>query len=385
MAFEKIKIRSYDWQIDKVGVEDLERRCEVGPIEHVFLFTDTLGDPISRIRNSPMYNILVAELNNEIIGAIQGSIKVVTLKDHLAKVGYILGLRVASLHRRKGVALRLVHHMEEWFITHQVDYSYMATEKDNQASVKLFINKLGYIKFRTPAILVHPVNDRWLRLSSNIEIMKLKIEQAEFLYRKFMSSTEFFPHDINRILKNKLSLGTWVAYFRDRSSSDIEFAIDGRVPKSWAMISVWKSTEVLKLRVGKPTFSCMFYAKGSSMMDRVFPCFKVQALPDFFNNTFGFFFVYGVYREGPSSGKLVGELCKFVHNLATESKDCKVIVTEVGGSDTLKLHIPHWKLLSCPEDLWCIKALQYEERKTLNDLTKTPPKTRTLFVDPREV
>lgn len=58
--FEKIKIRNYEGtENDKVGVEDLERKCSVGPTEHVFLFTDTMGDPICRIRNSPMYNMLV--------------------------------------------------------------------------------------------------------------------------------------------------------------------------------------------------------------------------------------------------------------------------------------------------------------------------------------
>nr|XP_027090386.1 probable N-acetyltransferase HLS1-like [Coffea arabica] len=395
MAFEKIKIRSYDWEIDKVRVEDLERGCEVGPAEHVFLFTDTMGDPISRIRNSPMYNMLVAELNDEIIGVIQGSIKVVTFhtspKNHLAKVGYILGLRVAPRHRRKGIALSLVHHMEEWFISHQVEYAYMATEKDNQASINLFVNKLGYLEFRTPVILVHPVYNRSFRLSSSVEIMKLKVDQAEFLYRKFMSSTEFFPHDINRVLRNKLSLGTWVAYFRrgDHESPSGGFGLDGGIPNSWAMMSVWRSTEVIKLRVGKPTLSCMFYAKSSRMLESVLPCFRVPSLPDFSENPFGFYFIYGFHREGPSSGKLVRTLCRFVHNLARESDgkdECKVIVTEVGGCDELKLHIPHWKLLSCPEDLWCIKALKfYEDAKTTLGNEAPPPKSNPLFVDPREV
>lgn len=340
-------------------------------------------------------------MNNEIVGVIQGTIKIVTLhistKNQLAKAGYILGLRVAPLHRRKGIALSLVHHMEEWFISHQVDYAYMATEKDNEASVELFVNKLGYVKFRTPAILVHPVNNnRPFHLSSRIEIMKLKIEQAELLYRNFMSSTEFFPHDIDRILRNKLSLGTWVAYFRGRQESSTgAFGLTGKVPNSWAMMSVWNSTEVLKLRVGKPTFSCMCYAKSSSMIPRCFKGMILPSLPDhFFENPFGFYFIYGIYMEGPSSGRLVRTLSKFVLNLATES-DCKVVVTEVGGcDDALKLHIPHWKLLSCPEDLWCIKALKlYEDTKktTLvdnnNNLAKTTPsqKTRALFVDPREV
>lgn len=59
MAFEDIKVRSYDVDLDRARLELLERRCEVGPSQHVFLFTDTMGDPISRIRNSPLYIMLV--------------------------------------------------------------------------------------------------------------------------------------------------------------------------------------------------------------------------------------------------------------------------------------------------------------------------------------
>jgi hypothetical protein len=76
--------------------------------------------------------------------------------------------------------------------------------------------------------------------------------------------------------------------------------------------------------------------------------------------------------------------------MAKESKDdekCKIIVTEVGGRDELNHHIPHWKLLSCPEDLWCIKALKSEglSINTFHELTTKTPPTRALFVDPREV
>ncbi|KAK7333203.1 hypothetical protein VNO80_29968 [Phaseolus coccineus] len=96
--------------------------------------------------------------------------------------------------------------------------------------------------------------------------------------------------------------------------------------------------------------------------------------------------MYGVHHEGPFSGKLVRALCQFVHNMAAESKDenCMIIVTEVGGRDELNHHIPHWKLLPCPEDLWCIKSLKNEgTNNKFHELTKTPP-TRALFVDPRE-
>ncbi|KAE9594188.1 hypothetical protein Lal_00001227 [Lupinus albus] len=385
LGFKEFIIRSYEGQSDRSQVEDLERRCEVGPAESVFLFTDTMGDPICRIRNSPMFMMLVAELGNELVGVIQGSIKVVTIHScppmGLAKVGYVLGLRVVPHHRRKGIGSSLVQRLEEWFISNDVDYAYMATEKDNHASVSLFMDKFGYTKFRTPAILVNPVNHHCFQISSNIEIARLKIEQAESLYRRFMSSTEFFPNDIDNILRNKLSLGTWVAYFK----GDSDFGSNGQVPSNWAMLSVWNSGEIFKLRLGKAPFSCLLYTKSWGFIDKIFPCFKLPTLPDFFN-PFGFYFMYGVYHEGPFSGKLVRALCQFVHNMASKSKDenCKIIVTEVGGRNELNNHIPHWKLLSCPEDLWCIKALKNEGTNTLHELTKNPPRI-ALFVDPREV
>lgn len=59
MACEEIKIRNFDKQRDTARVVELERRCEVGPRESFFLFTDTMGDPMCRIRNSPQYKMLV--------------------------------------------------------------------------------------------------------------------------------------------------------------------------------------------------------------------------------------------------------------------------------------------------------------------------------------
>lgn len=324
-------------------------------------------------------------MDNELVGVIQGSIKVVTInkppKDKIAtgaKVGYILGLRVAPDQRRKGIGSSLVQELEEWFVVNEVDYAYMATEKDNEASVKLFVEKFGYNKFRTPAILVNPVQNRPSHISSNVEISKLKVEEAESLYRRFMSSAEFFPNDINDILRNKLSLGTWVAYPRGESLGST---------RNWAMLSVWNTGGLFKLWLGKAPLSCLIYTKSSRLISRLFPCFKlVPSIPDFYN-PFGFYFMYGIYSEGPLSGKLVRSLCQLVHNMAITSKDCKVIVTEVGGHEfELRHHIPHWKLL-CPEDLWCIKAFNkdHEERnKALFELTKTPP-SKPLFVDPREV
>ncbi|PIA59504.1 hypothetical protein AQUCO_00400412v1 [Aquilegia coerulea] len=383
MTLEEIKIRTYDRRIDRHRVEDLEQRCEVGPAESsATLIVDTMGDPTCRIRHCQIYKMLVAELNNkELVGMVQGTIKIVTVHlQHQSQsiVGYILGLRVSPLHRQRGIALSLVKKMEEWFILNHVDLAYMATDKDNEASVKLFTEKLQYVKFRTPSILVNPVSHHLMRLSPSVKIVKLKIEHAERLYRRFMGSTEFFPQDIDRILKNKLSLGTWIAYWQGDSCRT--FDLDQYFPTSWAMLSIWNSGQQFKLRVGKPSLACQMYARSSSFIDRFFPCFKFPFIPDMFK-PFGFYFMYGLYQEGPKSGSLMQSLCKLVHNMATKCQDCKVVVTETGGyDDMLRHHIPHRKLLSCPEDLWCIKDLKSEEKH----LTRTPH-PRALFIDPREV
>lgn len=328
-------------------------------------------------------------MNKELIGVIQGSIKVVTLATihGLTKVGYVLGLRVAPNHRRKGVGSSLLQSLEKWFCSNKVDYAYMATMKDNHASFSLFTGKFGYTKFRTPSILVNPVSHHPLRISSNIEIVRLKVNQAESLYRKFMGSSDFFPDDIDCILGNKLSLGTWVAYFKGDSSWE-DFGNDGQVPSNWAMLSVWNSGKIFNLCLKEETFSCLLCRKSRSLVDKVFPCFNLwTTFPDFLD-PFGFYFMYGLCHDGPLGGKLVRGLCNFVHNMVVESEDCeniKIVVSEVGGRDKIKNHIPHCNLISCQEDLWCIKDLKNNDgAHQFHELTKIPP-TRALFVDPREV
>ncbi|XP_010521965.1 PREDICTED: probable N-acetyltransferase HLS1 [Tarenaya hassleriana] len=370
---EVVVIRSYDHCTDRARVERLERSCEIGHNDRIFLFTDTLGDPICRIRNSLLHNMLVAEVGNELVGSVQGTIKLVTVHDNLVKAGYVLGLRVAPPHRRRGIGLVLVRKLEEWFAAHGVDYAYMATQKDNDASLRLFVGKLGYDSFLSPAILVNPVNRR-LRLPSGIAIRKLKVEEAELRYRRHVAETaEFFPDDIDRILRNKLSLGTWVAYYNKRDDYNVG---------NWAMLSVWNSGEVFKLRIGKAPLGCLVLTKGSNLIGKYLSCVGLTALPDLFT-PFGFYFVYGVHTEGqfPMCGRLVRALSEHVNNMAARDSECKVIVTEIGGKggDDLRRYIPHWKLLSCDDDLWCIKPMKLDVELA------SSTRSRSLFVDPREV
>lgn len=58
----RIVVREFNAKKDTREVEEVERRCEVGASGKLSLFTDLLGDPICRVRHSPAYLMLVAEI-----------------------------------------------------------------------------------------------------------------------------------------------------------------------------------------------------------------------------------------------------------------------------------------------------------------------------------
>lgn len=55
----EIVVRQYDEEKDKLAVEELEGQCDFGQRGQPSLFTDLMGDPISRIRNLPLHVMLV--------------------------------------------------------------------------------------------------------------------------------------------------------------------------------------------------------------------------------------------------------------------------------------------------------------------------------------
>lgn len=57
-----VVVREFDGGKDCGAVEEVERKCEVGPSGEMSLFTDLLGDPICRVRNSPLYLMLVRRI-----------------------------------------------------------------------------------------------------------------------------------------------------------------------------------------------------------------------------------------------------------------------------------------------------------------------------------
>lgn len=58
MAVEVV-VREYDQETDREKAEDLERKCEVGPSGKLSIYTDLLGDPVCRVRQSPAFLMLV--------------------------------------------------------------------------------------------------------------------------------------------------------------------------------------------------------------------------------------------------------------------------------------------------------------------------------------
>lgn len=56
---EMLIVREFNVETDITAVEELERLCEVGPSGKTSIYTDFMGDPICRIRHSPVYLMLV--------------------------------------------------------------------------------------------------------------------------------------------------------------------------------------------------------------------------------------------------------------------------------------------------------------------------------------
>ncbi|PIA44135.1 hypothetical protein AQUCO_01700036v1 [Aquilegia coerulea] len=407
-----ILVREYDGEKDCLEVEEVERNCEVGPSGKMSLFTHMLGDPLSRIRHSPAFLMLVAEMKmgaeKKIVGLIRGCIKTVTCGKKVSRLGknghqyasdnhnrslpiytklaYILGLRVSPSHRRMGIGLKLVNRVEQWFRENGAEYSYMATEKDNEASLTLFTHRCGYSKFRTPSILVQPVFAHQVKISKEVSIFKLTASEAETLYRRQFSTVEFFPRDIDSVLTNKLNLGTFVAVSSNTYSSQSWPGVEGflsDLPKSWAVLSIWNNKEVFMLEVCGASRIKRALAKTTRVVDRVFPWMGIPSVPNVFR-PFGSHFLYGLGGNGPHAVKLTKVLCGFAHNLARKH-GCSIVATEVSGQEPLRVGIPHWKRLSCEEDYWCMKRLgeDYSDG-SVGDWTKCPPGF-SIFVDPREL
>ncbi|KAL7139836.1 hypothetical protein ABFS83_09G080300 [Erythranthe nasuta] len=390
-------VREYDEGSDKAAVEELERRCEVGPPGKPSLVTDLMGDPIARVRNFVSHIMLVAEYGDggEIVGVIRGCIKTVTSGKKISstefpvyvKLAYILGLRVSSTHRRLGIATKLVQELENWSTKNGAEYSYMATERANQPSLNLFIKKCNYVKFRNPTVLVQPVHLHQKPLPSDITIVRIPPNISEQIYQTLFSCSEFFPKDIDKLLNNKLSLGTFMALPKNSHSKWNTKNAGDLLPKSsFAILSIWNTKEVYRLQMKGVSAVTHAACVGTRVLDAMVPWLKIPSIPNVFEN-FGFYFMYGLHMEGNDGSRLMRNLCKFVHNMAQDDVDIRVLVAEVAPMDRVREAVPHWKRFSWEEDIWCIKRLgvQVDENNCHDHWYKSSDSSEVIFVDPREL
>ncbi|XP_058077297.1 probable N-acetyltransferase HLS1 [Magnolia sinica] len=384
-------IREFNEERDLKMVERLERNCEIGSRKGLSILTNMMGDPLCRIRLYPTHVMMVAELvqTGEVVGVVRGCMKCVGtgLGASHVKMGCILGLRVSPKHRRMGIGLKLVKSVEEWAIRNGAQYIYLATEKNNVASTNLFTLKCNYLKLTSLVILVQPIISHATDPSPDIRIEKLSIEQAVSLYKARLGSKDFFPVDIDAILREKLSMGTWVSFFKEEEWIGLHCnkkndLFTGKTPSSWAVLSIWKTYEAYKLQIRGAHLLRVFYTTLSNMGAKVFPCLKIPLLCEIPYKPFGFLFLYGLHGEGERVGELFKSLWCFAYNLGRKVKDCKVVVTELGMCDPLLGHVPHGPSMSCIDDLWCFKRVD----GVIDDQGRWigMQSLARVFVDPRE-
>ncbi|KAL6880493.1 hypothetical protein ACP4OV_012058 [Aristida adscensionis] len=383
---EAVGVREFDGGRDRAAVERLERACEVGGGK-VRLFTDLLGDPLCRVRHSPAFLMLVAEVaGEEVVGVVRGCVKTVACGGGglFSKVAYLLGLRVSPAWRRRGVGRRLVERMEEWFRRVGAEYAYVATDAGNAPSVRLFTGRCGYAPFRTPSVLVHPVFRHDLAPPRRAAVLELPPREAELLYRRRFAGVEFFPRDIDAVLSNPLSLGTFLALPEEAAARwrGVEaFLAAPGPPPSWAVASVWNCKDAFRLEVRGAPRLWRAAARATRAADRAAPWLGIPSVPNLFE-PFGVHFLYGVGGGGAAAPRMARALCRHAHNVARRA-GARVVATEVAPGDPLRAGVPHWPRLGA-DDLWCIKRLAdgYGDG-ALGDWTKAPPGA-SIFVDPRE-
>lgn len=278
------------------------------------------------------------------------------------------------IHRRTGIGLKLVQSMEEWLTINGANYTFLATEENNVASTNLFTLKCNYIKFSSLKIFVQPVNPPFNDLSDDIKIEKLPINLAISYYKTHLVGKDIYPTDINLILEEKLSLGTWLCYFKEENV-DITTGITSQ--SSWAIFSIWNTCQAYNLQVqGSSSHAALIsHAKDNP---------KMPVCDDSNEKPLGFLFLYGLYGEGERLEELVQSLWSFALKMAENVKDCKAIITELGFSDPLRELVPRDSSLSCIEDIWYVKRVKNYSSDGEENLITGMRGMGNVFVDPRD-
>lgn len=278
------------------------------------------------------------------------------------------------------IALRLVRRLEQWFVSIGAEYAYMATDKSNDASLRLFTGQCGYSKFRTPSLLIHPVHAHRVRSPRHATVFRLGARDAERLYRRRFAHVEFFPADIGAVLDNQLSLGTFLAVADEGYEWRGAENFLASPPASWAVASLWDCGGVFRLEVRGASRLRRAVAAASRALDRAAKWMRVPSVPDFFR-PFAGWFAYGLGGHGDDAALAAEALFASFVNMARGR--AAAVAVEVAACDPLRRRLPHWRRLSCTEDLWCMQRLGGGDVDAWDWARSAPG--HSIFVDPREV
>ncbi|CAN0855406.1 Probable N-acetyltransferase HLS1-like [Linum grandiflorum] len=373
----EVLIRKYNEERDVKMVGKLEKSCENikqgDDDERVSIFSSITGDPLRRIR---LYPVHVAELRDsgELVGIVRGCIKLVGLGVTNVRLGCILGLRVSSMHRRMGIGSKLVKSAEEWLIGKGAQYILIATLKNNVASTNLFASRFGYTNFASLVIFVHRIEQQLphqlAKEDTIIKVEKLQTEQAISLYNdKLRGSNKnvMFPADFDAILKENLTLGTWISYFKpnENDDDDDDARLNTSSLESWVVFSIWNSCQSDNDHNHK-SVNKIFQSTLNRARNKIFPCLRLPIsespqmapAPSSSPPFAGFLLVYGLYGEGRRLREVIDSVWRFLMKLAEDVRDCKAIITELGVSDPLQEHVPRDNsCVSCVDDFWYLKRV----------------------------
>ncbi|XP_057475448.1 probable N-acetyltransferase HLS1 [Actinidia eriantha] len=390
----KVVIREFDEDKDVEVVMKLEKSCETNSSQTkgISIISNTNGDPLSRIRFYNVHVMLVAELQKkrELVGMVRGCIKYVGTKfrgGHV-QLGCILGLRVSPKHRRMGIGLKLLQSIEEWMMNNGAQYTFLATEEKNIASKNLFTLRCNYTKSSSLVIYLQPLSLHSKNQPQDIKIERLSTDQAISFYKNHVLAKDIYPTDIDTILKEKLSLGTWVSYFKEEGSivlhnKEKNENTSSETPSSWAIFSIWNTCEAYKLQIRSQEVK-FFKATLSQAKDKIFTCLKMPRFEcESLDEPFGFLFLYGLHGEGERLGELMESIWVFASRLAENVKECKAIMVELAVSDPLRELVPKGSTISCINDLWYLKRVNSPAHDDDDDLIAKGP-FGNVFVDPRD-
>ncbi|KAL1803693.1 hypothetical protein ACET3Z_032340 [Daucus carota] len=384
---EEVLVREYDEERDFKMVVELEKSCKTTASpsnEGMSILSNMMGDdPLCRIRLYPLHVLLIAEIlsEGEIVGIVRGCIKYVEIGVHERRrqvtMGSILGLRVSPTHRRKGVGVKLVQSIEEWLSKNGATYTFAATEENNAASTNLFTLRRNYIKLSSLSIFVQRLNPPLDDLPEGVSFEQLPTDQAISFYQTRLGAKDMYPTDIDMILKEKLSLGTWLCHFKE-DNVKINHNDNKITGDSWMIFSIWNTCEAYKLQVKRTNHhsSPVYHAiEDDEENPKKMACDSIE-------KPFGFLFLFGLLGEGDRLGELVKTLWSFALQIAENVKDCKAIVTELGFSDPIREHVPEEVSTACIDDSWYAKKINNISSE--DDDLVLKGELGNVFVDPRD-